>query len=802
MPGSLVPASGPDLPSRREPGGFPLSSAPAVPEDQGLPWDRWRAALKRYKWLILAVVVAGVGLGVVAARMLTPQYEASATIWIASQTPSGQDQGPIRHAELLNESAWSELMRSFSVLDPVVAKLHLYLGYRSADSVLFANFTPSQKLTPGRYELEVDAAAKRFRLSNKDGVVVDSGAIGAPVGIPVGFQWTPDSAALAARQVVEFSVARPREASLGLQRRLQTTLAQESNFLKLTLTGTNPVRTAATLNALADQFVATATELKRRNVVEFSRVLNTQLRIAERQMRDAEVRLENFRVNTITLPSEGTGTPVAAGLEVTRDPVFQNYFNQKIEYDNIRRDREALEAVVAGVSSGPGADVSSITVPATLEGADELRAALATLGTEQAQLRAARQFYTDEHQTVQNLQRSVNRLRSQEIPTLARELIDRLRRREGDLGQRITNASRELREIPSRTIEEMRLRREVAVSENLYTSLQERYESARLAEASTVPDVSVLDAATVPQFPTSNTTPRILFASILVSLGLGTGLALLLDRSDRRFRYADQAMKELGLDVLGAIPLIRHDATARDPETAAQVVESFRSIRLNLLGGREAPTPFSLTVSSPGPGDGKSLISSNLALSFAEAGYRTLLIDGDIRRGELHKTFEVERRPGLVDYLAGGVAAADAIRPVSTHENLDLLPSGTRRHRAPELLSSARLPELLSDVRERYDVVIVDSPPFSAGIDPYALSVATGNLVCVLRTGITDRKLAAAKLRLMDRLPVAVLGAILNDVRTSTSGYEYYSYAYGYSAVDEDEIPSGRPPAGLVTKGS
>ncbi|HVE79180.1 MAG TPA: polysaccharide biosynthesis tyrosine autokinase [Gemmatimonadaceae bacterium] len=770
-----------------------------MPEEEGLPWARWRAALKRYKWLILTTTLVGLGLGIGLTRLLTPQYEAWATIWIASQTPAGQDRGPIRHAELLNESAWSELVKSFTVLDPVVAKQQLYLTYRPADSVLFRSFAPSAKLVSGRYELAVDPAAGRFRLTNKAGAVVDSGLVGGPVGTRVGFEWTPDPAALRARGTVEFAVARPREVSLRLQRRLQTVLAQESNFLKLSLIGTDPARTAATLNALAEQFVVTATELKRRSVVEFSRVLNTQLQLAERQLRDAEVRLENFRVNTIVLPSEGT--PVAAGLEVTRDPVFQNYFSQKVEYDNVRRDREVLEGVVAGVSAGAPVDASSITVPPTLAGAEELRAALATLGTEQAQLRAARQFYTDEHQTVQNLERSVARMRTQEIPTLARELISRLRRREADLGQRIGEASRELRQIPTRTIEEMRLRREVAVSENLYTTLQERYESARLAEASTVPDVSLLDAASVPQFPTSNTTPRIIFVALVFSLGVGCGLALLLDRSDRRFRYPEQATKELGLEVLGAIPLIRHDATARDPEAAAQVVESFRSIRLNLLGGRDTPTPFSLTVSSPGPGDGKSLVSSNLALSFAEAGYRTLLIDGDIRRGELHKTFEVERRPGLVDYLAGGAAVADTIRPVATHENLDLLPSGTRRHRGPELLSSGRLPELIGDVRSRYDVVIVDSPPFSAGIDPYALAVATGNLVCVLRTGVTDRKLAAAKLRLMDRLPVAVLGAILNDIRTAGS-YEYYAYSYGYSAADEDEIPRGRPPAGLVTKGA
>ncbi len=198
-----------------------------------------------------------------------------------------------------------------------------------------------------------------------------------------------------------------------------------------------------------------------------------------------------------------------------------------------------------------------------------------------------------------------------------------------------------------------------------------------------------------------------------------------------------------------------------------------------------------LTVSSPGPGDGKSLISSNLALSFAEAGYNTLLVDGDIRRGELHRMFDIDRQPGLLDYLIKDASVEEV-----THQHqrgLALIPCGTRRHLGPELLSSPAMGELVAHFKTQFDVVIMDSPPLGAGIDPFILSTTTGNLLLVLRSGETDRAMAEEKLKLADRLPIRVLGAVLNDVHTNQRAYKYYNYVYGYTPEDGAiaELPAG-----------
>lgn len=268
---------------------------------------------------------------------------------------------------------------------------------------------------------------------------------------------------------------------------------------------------------------------------------------------------------------------------------------------------------------------------------------------------------------------------------------------------------------------------------------------------------------------------------------------------DKRFRYPQQATDELGLFILGVIPEISRKRR-RSTEEASQMVEAFRSIRMNMRYAVDPSRPFAVTISSPGPNDGKSLVSSNLALSFADGGSRVILVDGDIRRGELQETFKTTGKPGLVDYLDGTALLPEVLRS-TTHPNLTLMPCGKRQRRAPELLTGARLTQLVSQLQREYDVVIIDSPPLGAGSDAYTLGIAAGNMVIVLRAGLTDRKMAAAKLSTVDTLPIRVLGSVLNGIKMS-GVYQYYSYYLDYDAKDEDQVKAlpARSPRGDVVK--
>jgi polysaccharide biosynthesis transport protein len=755
------------------------------PGPQPSPLERPLAAVRRYKFLIVGVFLLAVAGGIVATRFVKPVYDVRATIWIENANPADKS-GPIRSDELLNANAWVELLRSYRIADAVVRKLSLYVRPNNlADSTVFRNFAIADRAVLGAYDLHIDGATRRWTLEMPSSSYSESGGAADSVGRKLGLRWVlpPDAFQGNRDRKISFTVSTPRETSVALMQHLDTQLADKSNFLWLTLQDPDPQLAARTLNTWLDEYVAVAAELKKHNLVQLSSILGGQLQFAETSLRDAEGALENFKVHTITLPSEGG--PVAAGLQDTRDPVMKSFFDQKIEYDNLRHDVDALQNTIAAANrkAVPWEAVLLIPSVAQSPGAAALRGSFDQLYKRQADLATAEQNFTDKYQPVQDLKTAVQNLETKTIPQQANGLLAQLKGRETEFDSRIGSASQDLLKIPPRTIEEMRLRRAVTVAEGLYGTLKTRYAEAQLAEASATPDVNILDTAIAPLRPAKNTAPRIMLMAVAGGLGAAIALALLLDAMDRRLRYPEQATKELGLVIAGAVPkLPKKGVDPRSPEQVFQLVESFRSIRMTTM--QSAKIPMALTISSPSAGDGKSLVSANLAMSFSEAGFRTLLIDGDTRRGALHEMFNVPRRAGLTDYLSG-TASRSAIVYDTGHDRLSVIPSGTRQRRSPELLASPGLKQLLLELRADYDIIICDTPPFAAGIDAYAIAAASDRLLVVLRVGKTERRMAAAKLALLDRLPVHLVGAVLNSVQFNGE-FQYYGYLGAYGTEDEE----------------
>jgi succinoglycan biosynthesis transport protein ExoP len=783
------------MPSRENLDLVPYGSRAHVPgmhgasevEPEGIPWARYIEALKRHALLILAIVIVGSSLGLLATRRIPAVYDVQSTVWIASGL--SPQSGPIRQEQLLPPSSWIELLRSYSIIEPVVRNLRLNVHYRPADSMFFAGFESLPSLRPGEYVLESEPAG-RYTLSNAKKVPIERGTLGDSIGKKLGFGWAPDARLFASGRVLTFSVSTPRSTSIGLLSSLHSSLPENGQFLTITLSGSDPDRTAKTLNAWVEQFVASSGDLKKRHLLEFKKTLGDQLAVAESRLRDSEAQLERFRVSTITLPT-------GAGSAQAGDPVVSGYFQQKGTFGEVHNERVALEKMVADAKGGPVDPQAFLMLPMILNNTPQLRAAIDELSSRQAALRTEKQFLTDANPRVKQLSETVHVLQYETIPQIVQSVLQTLRIREQDLSARLANESLELRGIPSRTIEEARLVRQAAASENLYSGLKARHEEVSLAEAQTSPDLSVLDLAVPPTHPNSNDAPRLLVLAILASIGLAGGIALLHDRMDRRFRYPQQATHELGLSIVGTVPLLRPKRSGDfQVELMSQVVESFRTLRLAVRYECPADAPVVLAVSSPSSNDGKSLVSSNLALAFASAGNRTLLIDGDVRRGTLHSTFDIQVTPGLVEYLSNGVGIDTVVKSTSS-ENLFLLPRGTRANHAPELLVSDRMSALIKAARQNYDVVIIDSPPFIAGVDAYALAAAAGNILVVLRQGMSDRKLAAVKLAIMDRLPIRFLGAVVNGVPAGGM-YRYYGTDYSGGAATGNSVRRLATPRGLV----
>ncbi|HTR22299.1 MAG TPA: polysaccharide biosynthesis tyrosine autokinase [Gemmatimonadales bacterium] len=784
----------PNLPARRSSAELPAPILPnygpaAYPqeEESGAPdFRRLLAAVYRHKWLVILGVGLGVGAGVGATHVVKPVFETKGTIWI--QAGDSRDRtGPIQSAQLLEQYAWLDLLKSYAVLDEAVRRRHLFVQPKlPGDSGILRGLGLSDRVAAGAYTLTISAAGDSFALARDDGRGLQRGAVGDSIGSPAGFMWAPARADLSPGRAVKFMVSNPRDAARALAQSLRADIDPQGNFLQIGLAGEDPQEITETVNAVLDRFVEVAAELKRERLTELTRILQGQLDYAAQNLHNSEIALENFRVQTITLPTDRT--PVTPGLQETRDPVFTNFFNMNIEKEQVRVDREALERALAQARDSGGLSTDAFATIGAVQRSPEMSVALKELTDKQAELRALRLRYTEDAPPVRRAAEGVDSLTSRTIPRLGTQLLGQLRAREAALSERVSTTSGELQRIPPRAIEEARLERQVGIAASLYTNLQQRYEEARLAEASAIPDVRILDRAGVPESPLKNTAIRMLLMGLVGGIGLGIGAALLLDRLDKRVRYPDQITRDMGLSILGAVPHVNM-ANGSAKEDAAQVLEAVRGLRLSLVHAYGSAGPLFVTVTSPGAGDGKSFITSNLALSFADNGHRTLLLDCDVRRGRQHELFKLGRKPGITDFLSGHATLEQVIRQTS-YAGLSVVPSGTRTSGAPELLNSPAMQQLLVAVRSSFDAILVDSPPLGAGVDPFLLGTLTGNIMLVLRTGLSDRSLAEAKLDMLQRLPVRVLGAVLNDVRPNdTYGYyhQYYAYLPGYEAKDEGE---------------
>lgn len=779
---------------------LPGSSGPgsSVPPEQyeeeeagGIDVSRLIAAVLRYRYLVLAFVFVGSLLGYGLSRFVKPVFEAQAAIQIPAQVQGVGALGPMRAAPILEGLGWVELIRSFSVLDEVVRQRQLYIETASpADLTSLRGLSVTPDLVPGTYRVTV-AEPGRVLLRDAEGAVLDEAAAGDSLGRRLGIAWVPDS--LPQGRDIEFRVRMPRDAAVRLQNDLVTALPMDGALLRISLRGTDPHATAATLNAVSARFETLAMLLKREKLTTVTEALREQLANARIDLGRAETAFERFKVNTITLPTDRGGPVMPSGLQETRDPVRVAFFALRTEREGLVRDRDAINRAVRLPRDSARTMVVALGTIQAVRESREVLAALDELTGKRAEVRQARLVFSPDRPEVQQLERLVMELEQVTIPAQARTLVDNLDQRVADLDLRIAASSRDMQQIPVRVTEENRRERDVNVAQLIYTELQSAFEQARLSELSATPDVRVLDRAVPPTRPVGDQMIVVLAGGVIGGLGLGLLLAILLDRFDSRIRYPDQVTRQLGLPILGAVPLLKPGKNGQtSPDDIAGMVESVRSIRMALLYAHGTAGSFVTTVTSPGPGDGKSFISVQLANSFQLSGRRTLLIDGDNRRGLLHRTLSVSRKPGLMDVLTGK-ARLDEVIHRDKVRGFDVIPSGTRLAAAPELLASPQMVQLMLRLRGEYEAIIVDSPPMGAGVDPLVLAALSGTLVLVLRSGQTDRALAEARLADVARLPVRVLGAVLNDVKPQ-GVYRYYSYLPGYRSADEEEAPPGGGP--------
>lgn len=361
----------------------------------------------------------------------------------------------------------------------------------------------------------------------------------------------------------------------------------------------------------------------------------------------------------------------------------------------------------------------------------------------------------------------------------------------------INEYTRQIRTLPDKSQELFRLRRDVQVNDKIYTMLRENLEQTRIREAGQEGQIHIVDYGTLPiQAVYPKTKLNFLLACFFGSL-LGAGLAF------SRYYFEDSVREQSdvegeGLRIIGMIPMIKNGngkflskkrhkdiGIKRAKEILPYLLlrqngysteaEAYRTIRTSIYLANQRRKFKTLLITSPGPAEGKSTLASNIAISFARKGVKTLLVDNDLRRPVMDVLFTgSHRRIGLSNYLAKQIEWKEAVRETSV-PYLNLLSAGQGVKNGPELISSKRMLQFIKDVKQEYDRVIIDSPPMLPVTDATILSSIVDGVILVVRTGKTKRTGLKRSIELLMRARSQFLGVVMSGIKESES-YEYENY--------------------------
>ena len=338
------------------------------------------------------------------------------------------------------------------------------------------------------------------------------------------------------------------------------------------------------------------------------------------------------------------------------------------------------------------------------------------------------------------------------------------------------------------------LQTNLALYQQIYSSLLSNYETVRLARLQNTPNVVQVEAARPPTDPERPKPLLNLALGGVVGLLIAGAMAFLVEYLDTTLKTPDDVARVLNLPVIGFIGEMERLAASKDGVGVAYVAErprspiaeAFRSLRTNLeFAGVDKPLK-TILVTSVGPGEGKTTIAVNLAIVIAQGGKHGVLLDADLRRPTVHKVLAVPNRRGLSDIFRDRITMQDAIQAVTQLwrvQQLAVITSGGLPPNPAELLASARMGQFLAELRDLADVVVIDSPPFVV-TDASVLAARVDGVLLVVEPGRTQAEAAVALLEQLNRAGARVVGVVLNRIARnrgyyySYDGYRYYAYTY------------------------
>ncbi len=594
---------------------------------------------------------------------------------------------------------------------------------------------------------------------------------------------------------------------------------KDTDIILVKVTANSAFEAAYLANEVARQFYTQNLEISKGEVGEVRKFLESQLDSVRSKLSESEEALKTYKEShkLVALDEETVKL-------VEQTAIFRAHLNEaEAELQENQLAYQNLKNKLAEAKSTLVDDVSKISSPLIQELQNriaEKQALIANLiakaspgyevvvnNVEREIEEAKKALIEEAHKIANSGISSIDPLKtSQELfdQILKADInIKSLSARTEALREVVESYERQLEAIPEKNLELVRLMRNAELNEKIYLMRSEKYEESRIAEAGKTANVRILDPAVPPQLPIRPNKKLNIFLAIFFGLGLGVAISFTIELLDGSVRTVED-LEKLKVNVLGAIPTINPEEIARrmkrhghkiSPEDRARLTtklitnfspkspisEAYRSLRTNILFANLDHPIKTLLISSSATKEGKSTTVANLAITMAQMGGRILIIDGDLRRPTMHSLFKVERQIGLTNALLGTYTLDEVIKSTGI-ENLDIITAGDIPPNPSELLSSNAMRKALSVLQQRYDMILLDSPPVIAVTDAAVLSTRTDALLLVVSSGYVNRKEVERAIQLLSNVRANLIGVLLNglDVKRIYGSYYYYYHYYQY----------------------
>ncbi len=759
--------------------------------------------LKKRKWVIAITAFITFVFWIITVILFLGSPTYTSTALLTFQDPRSMSALGTTERRPVNAGKAS-LIKTNRLLGKVVEDLQLNLSVLTDDlyrSDLFDTVFVNKQSLPGEYTIRKvgDNRYELYYRNERRGIKKDSLLTTFQAGDTVrvnNFMFVMNPRVFQQKDLdeAEFAIREWERAIEWLKTTVNYKLDRYQTTLVIQASHKNPQMAAKIVNKIAELFVDLNLQIKRHKSSEVLRILEDELALAKQELDAANERLKAFREKypwVVLTEDAGARVSALASYEEAALTLKQKIDDlqgmiNKLKTAGSIDDRIGLARELLTYLASEGLP----TVPALQREFDELYLKRTSLLNE----------YAPSHPFIKENTQQFQELFTKIINT-AEGHIRKLKAQQLQYQQKLAQEQNQLRRMPAKELELAQLLRDREVKDDIYRRVLARYNAAKIENEVEVSDIFIVDYGTPP--PPQGMLAVFLkrgFLGIFLALGIGIGMAIVVEFFDKTVQDVDELQERLKLPILGAIPVIKDDKDVpddieeikgkRDPKlitldySPTLESEAYRDLRTKILYLTQKEELSSFLISSLRPNEGKSLTVSNLAITFAQQKISTLLIDADLRRGVLHNVFGNKKKPGLSDFLISNASVdyenLSKLIQNTFIPNLYLITAGTPIPNPTEMLGSDRMINLLEIVKRKFGMVILDTAPFQASSDAAILSNFVDGVVIVIRAGTTNVEQLMQKINEYPNLNRKVLGVVLNAVKVNNKKQQYqYSY-YNY----------------------